>query len=199
VSPEATDKWAVSLSSDAGRAIYSIIITAMSSRLPVSVVSAQDCVDAEGFERPLSVSITSDPSSKGSSSHKQLYLYKGDGETRLGRVINTEKAGVIYYFSPSNKFDLQSYTLPYPGKLYFTEANCSGTPYSMSRDQIFLHPLSNKWVKTSPSSSGNKDSVSQLNNLGECSISTLRYGFSEVEVDFDHPTCGANRCILKDE
>ncbi|WP_281556442.1 hypothetical protein [Thalassomonas sp. RHCl1] len=51
------DRFAVSLRTEAGRAMYSLLITAMSSDVPVTVTSAADCGDVFGLERAQSVSI----------------------------------------------------------------------------------------------------------------------------------------------
>ena len=54
---ETNDKFAVSLNSEAGRAMYSLLVTAMASKQAVSVKSAQDCAAVAGVERAKGVSI----------------------------------------------------------------------------------------------------------------------------------------------
>ena len=54
---ETNDKFAVSLNTEAGRAMYSLLITAMSTKQGVSVKTAGDCADIAGIERASSVSI----------------------------------------------------------------------------------------------------------------------------------------------
>ena len=49
------DKWAVSLSTDDGRAIYTLLMTAMATQMTVDVQSAGDCADKAGYERPVRV------------------------------------------------------------------------------------------------------------------------------------------------
>jgi hypothetical protein len=51
------DKWAVSLKSESGRAIYSLLVTAMAKDLGLDVESANDCADAEGLERASGVNM----------------------------------------------------------------------------------------------------------------------------------------------
>ena len=51
------DRYAVSLNTKTGRAIYSLLITAMASKQSVSIESAQDCADIEGLERAKGVTI----------------------------------------------------------------------------------------------------------------------------------------------
>lgn len=55
VEPANTTSWALSLTSENGRAIYSMLMTAMASNLSISVESASDCQDFSGYERPLRV------------------------------------------------------------------------------------------------------------------------------------------------
>ena len=46
-----SDKWAVSLNSESGRAIYSLLMTALVTKMRVNVESAGDCADQDGYER----------------------------------------------------------------------------------------------------------------------------------------------------
>ncbi|MCP4985487.1 MAG: hypothetical protein GY928_05265 [Colwellia sp.] len=55
---ESNDRYAVSLDSEAGRAIYSLLITAMASKQPVTVEGSQDCNNVDGIERAQGVSIS---------------------------------------------------------------------------------------------------------------------------------------------
>lgn len=54
---ETKERFAVSLKTEEGRAMYSLLITAMSKNIDVTVISALDCGDAFGLERAQSVSI----------------------------------------------------------------------------------------------------------------------------------------------
>jgi hypothetical protein len=49
------EKWALSLESDNGRAMYSMLMTAMATRMKIGVETASDCNAVTGFERPLRV------------------------------------------------------------------------------------------------------------------------------------------------
>lgn len=51
------NQWAVSLKTESGRGIYSLLVMAMASKLYINIESAQDCGDFEGVERPKSVSL----------------------------------------------------------------------------------------------------------------------------------------------
>jgi hypothetical protein len=59
VAPETSSLWTVSLTSDSGRAIYSLILTSMAKGdgVALNIESAQDCTDKSGFERASKVSL----------------------------------------------------------------------------------------------------------------------------------------------
>ncbi|WP_102796409.1 hypothetical protein [Bowmanella denitrificans] len=59
VADNMAQNWSVSLSNESGRAIYSLIVTAMSKELALDIVSAGDCGDKDGLERAGEVSIAS--------------------------------------------------------------------------------------------------------------------------------------------
>lgn len=60
VSADKADLWSASLSSDSGRAIYSLILTTMAKGegVGLSITSAQDCAGKIGVERASNVSLT---------------------------------------------------------------------------------------------------------------------------------------------
>lgn len=51
IATDQADKWAISINSESGRAIYSLLMTAMVTKMTINVESADDCADAEGLER----------------------------------------------------------------------------------------------------------------------------------------------------
>ena len=55
VAAENSDLWGVSLLETTGRAMYSIIVTAMAADHEISIETANDCEASAGFERPLEV------------------------------------------------------------------------------------------------------------------------------------------------
>ncbi|WP_448566716.1 hypothetical protein [Thalassotalea ganghwensis] len=57
---ETNQHYGVSLLTEAGRAMYSLLITAMSTKQAVTVVSANDCSDVDGVERAQSVNLIPD-------------------------------------------------------------------------------------------------------------------------------------------
>jgi hypothetical protein len=74
--------WSISLSTSSGRALYSLLATAVAGELAITVSSALDCMDTSGIERAKSIAIapvSNAATGAGLTSGKSLYLYKGDG------------------------------------------------------------------------------------------------------------------------
>ena len=98
------DKWAVSLNSESGRAIYSMLMTATVTKMAVTVESAGDCADQPGFERAVGVELDVAASSQNSAKVEwagYTALTTGDFETASGRqtsplVEGTKKCAAMY-------------------------------------------------------------------------------------------------------
>ncbi len=56
---ENNGEWAVSMNAEPGKSSYLALMTAAASGQNVEVVSANDCADAAGFERPNSIAVVS--------------------------------------------------------------------------------------------------------------------------------------------
>ena len=54
---DTANQWTVSLNSKTGRALYSLLVSAMSAEQSVSVESGQDCADISGIERAKGISL----------------------------------------------------------------------------------------------------------------------------------------------
>ena len=63
VTTENTNKWALNIAEPSGRAMYSILVTAMAANMDLSVVSANDCGAETGYERPIEITLGSADSS----------------------------------------------------------------------------------------------------------------------------------------
>jgi len=51
--------WAISMNSSTGKNAYTALMTAAASGQKITVVSAKDCADKAGFERPASIAVSS--------------------------------------------------------------------------------------------------------------------------------------------
>lgn len=194
-------KWAVSLTSNTGQAIYSMLVTAMAGGMPISVVSANDCADVDGVERPLGVSISPDITSK--ELVGVLNLYTGDEAIKLGRVVSAANNSEIYFHNLSTE-RLEYYKFPNVATVNFKLPSCQGEGYSLSPGNIpqnFYHPMyeDGAYLRVNGSSQTLKI-YSVLDSSGVCternnpSFSTF-YPFEM----WSHQLCGSSPCKFKED
>jgi hypothetical protein len=160
IKPETKNQWTVSLSSSNGRALYSLLATAVAGNLDIDVSSALDCADINGIERAKGVSIS--PVS---------------GSTYIGSVTDTV-----------NRISWAGYTDPYFGNIgldtsksgllkaaQMCDAKYSGSRVMLWDDYIQLLNIypdaQNIWffdaiaaASTSNSNSGNSNSGNTFRN-----------------------------------
>lgn len=142
VSSENADLYAVSLTSESGRAIYSLLITAMASQQAISVETDGSCIEQYDVEHAKGVNIHPKVTSeiKGTSA---LYLFKGDGNTMVGRIVSANN-GLYYYASVDNLANVGLYDHSRyvdNKKIYFESTDCTGTPYTESSAIMLSNPL----------------------------------------------------------
>lgn len=101
---ETTHLWGFSLDSASGKAMYSMLVTAIASNRGVSVSTANDCVDDSGIERAQSIELGSiiDSESIQQSPTFDIVAY---GEHRSGKCYS-----LLNSKSPSGKLYLDVYT-----------------------------------------------------------------------------------------
>ncbi|WP_281560172.1 hypothetical protein [Thalassomonas sp. RHCl1] len=202
---ENAGRWTISLSTKNGRAMYSMLATALAGTLDIEVISAQDCTVIDGFERARSVAVLPDLSvAVGEESvRKDLYLYTGDGLTNIGRIVNIDGLTNIDYVAPDNNRIVQRYKIVATATpLYYTGSDCTGTAYVAFGNYTAYHTDLNggQYMKTGGSSVSNVVIKSQL--LGSCrnnNAYTLSYAAYAVDNSYIHPLCGNNACLFKEE
>lgn len=209
VAADTAEQFAVSLRTEVGRAMYSLLITAMSSEQAVSVKSALDCVDVEGFERAKAVSIVPTISTASSGS-KAMYLYKGDGVTKLGRILNTTgNINLFWYFPVDDNTQILTYhnknwlTYKTSYSLYFKESECEGTAY------IYNYGASTPYYVQNPSFNSGGLLSHQWNEYmtpqsilyanGTCAAYSASGKTSSRLAPHVDPLCGDTPCTFKEE
>lgn len=137
-------KYAVSLNTEMGRAIYSLLITAMASKQAISVASAGDCDAVDGVQRATGLSIVPIIEATQEDKSQSLYLYAFD-DTKLGRIVNTSDTDKFYYLSISDSTELKLYTKPDPGQqyIYYSSSSCTGTAHFRYPNKVGNHKLHN--------------------------------------------------------
>ncbi|WP_281556443.1 hypothetical protein [Thalassomonas sp. RHCl1] len=201
---ETNERFAVSLRTEAGRAMYSLLITAMSSDQPVTVVSGSDCGDVFGLERAQSVSISPDVTNEAGGA-KSLYLYKGDGVTKLGRIINMGTTENKFYYQPvDSEVEVRQYTnsqlISNIGSIYYQTNDCTGTAYIADNKYIGSHGTYNDGKLLTRI--GGRLSVitsSYLTNSGQCGTITPKYMNLYGVSPYIDSLCGDAACIIREE
>jgi hypothetical protein len=196
---ETNQRYAFSLKTDAGRAMYSLIITAIANKQNLSVESANDCADVSGFERVGGLNISLDVSNTTGS--KAYYLYQSDGVNKLGKIIGTQDGGnKIHYMSETDNTRFQFYVYLHSSSIYFSEKDCTGIPIftvvnHISRNNYYQ---GGRYFK-SLSYREEVSRKSRLESNGECTNASWGLGnYFKVEPHFD-PLCGESACIIKEE
>lgn len=196
--------WSVSLTSESGRAMYSLILTAMAKgeSVGLAIESAGDCANADGIERASKVSLTSASSGVSSSSAKSVGVYKGDGVTRLGTLLHMQSPSTWYYANaelspvPLTVINANNANTT----VRFTGEDCTGTAFLYSNQQyLYFYEQLGGQILLTESSSQNLLRTSEMNANGQCikrnSVTVDGYEL----IPGDHPTCGPKRCMLKEE
>jgi len=204
---ENAGRWTISLNTKNGRAMYSILATALAGTLDIEVVSAQDCTVIDGFERARSVAVMPDLSAATGveTATKDLYLYTGDGLTNLGRIVNIDGLTNIDYVAPDNNRVVQRYNIvATKTPLYYTGSDCTGTAYVAAGSYIAYHQNLNggQYIKTASSKVSNIVVQSNLNSDGNCNnhnAYTLSWAGFSIDTSYIHPLCGSNACLFKEE
>lgn len=196
--------WSVSLTSESGRAMYSLILTAMAKgdSVGLAVESADDCANTDGVERANKVNLATENTTVSASSAKSVGVYKGDGVTRLGTLLHMGSPNTWYYATPELS--------PVPNivtninnagtTVRFTGEDCTGTAFLYSRQDYlyFYEQLDDEILLTEPTSQ-RLVRVSEKNANGQCFSRTSSTVDGYKLVPGDDPTCGPKRCMLKEE
>ncbi|GLX78727.1 hypothetical protein tinsulaeT_20670 [Thalassotalea insulae] len=208
VSSENQQKYAVSLTSETGRAVYSLLITAMASKQGIAVESANDCAVVSGIEQAMGVSIVPEVKTTGDS--KALYLYKNDGVTKLGRILNTtDNINSFWYFPIDDPTQVLKYnnrallTLTTDYTVHFMNENCTGAMFIQYVNSSTPNYVKNRYIDDGGLMFGSSSSYQTLKSSmhadGSCQTNTLgqiRYRLMTLKED---PLCGNGPCLFKED
>lgn len=206
---ENSELWSISLASDSGRAIYSLILTAMATNdgMALSVESANDCGVMEGVERAEKVNLVAANDDSDSSQDtddlatKGIGLYMGDGVTRIGTVLSMGETVRSWYYAPaegSDKIELFTNETVTPEAVYFRNQDCQGTPYMRGNTNDLGNNPSYEDGKTfrliSTTYSGTTKSLIYYG--GDCQ--NIENSNTKRKINaYEHDDCGDSICIIK--
>ena len=199
---DTNDRFAVSLNTEAGRAMYSLLVTAMASKQGVSVESAQDCADAEGVERAKAVSIVPEVQEVNGKG-KALYLYTNDGATKLGRILsheNTSGNNFIYYVDENNNAVIKKYsnTAVQTQHIYYTNYGCTGTGY-INYASLTIVDSTGKTYRSSSSTTSMPSRSMRHKSTGDCTTQSGYTSNKYVLNPSNYASCGYGYCQIKEE
>lgn len=196
------EQWSVSLNSETGRAIYGLLVTATAVNRNITVQSANDCADVEGFERAQSITLGIVANTATGSG--QFYLYQGDGTTKLGPVAKFIDEDSFYYLASANDRSLKLLDNPSYDQsnntIYFDKDNCQGTAWASSPGWFFVWKSFNdgKFARSSTTYT-NQYANTRLSSNGHCAFvygMTRRYS---LDLNALHPVCGEAPCQIREE
>ncbi|MBQ4880066.1 hypothetical protein J8M21_22910 [Pseudoalteromonas luteoviolacea] len=195
------NEYSFSLNNEQGRAMYSMLITALAGELPISVESANDCLAIVDVERAKGVSVAVKPAL--SDGYKGVsMLYKGDGITKIGRIEGFASDDRYLYIAPLSEgqdFSMYYRRDVYTDLVYFLEENCLGAGYVSTKHKYASFPFYQDRAMFTP----NKESLkrrqvkSHATRAGCTNISFLKDVYELTPAV--HPVCGSKHCIIRDE
>ncbi|WP_125784027.1 hypothetical protein [Pseudoalteromonas rubra] len=214
VNPDTRQLWSLDITSIQGRALYSLLMTAVSKSQLVSVQSANNCDVLAGIEQVAGLTTEFDHSAPQVVSDGGLVLYQGNGITKLGKVSditgNTvsyiNHSGWISYFYRHVRGD----------ELMFTDERCATEPYgnrnaffttgerttfSLVAERYLVQKQVNGNVVQLNKQAGPFYSYGFKNGVLECT--NMNKQNWEIPGDIylletvEHPLCGNRVCVIK--
>ncbi|KID56233.1 hypothetical protein JF50_18390 [Pseudoalteromonas luteoviolacea] len=195
------NEYSFSLDNEQGRAMYSMLITALAGELPISVESANDCLAIVDVERAKGVSVAVKPAL--SDSYKGVsILYKGDGITKVGRIEGFASDDKYLYIAPLSEgqdfFKYDRWGIG-SGRVFFLEENCLGAGYVNFKHKYVSFPFyQDEAVLAANIDSYKGRQVKSHASMEGCINSSFLQDLYELTPAV-HPICGSKRCIIRDE
>ncbi|KZN68268.1 hypothetical protein N473_07530 [Pseudoalteromonas luteoviolacea CPMOR-1] len=200
--------WTLSLNTATGKASYALLVNAFEDKKPISIEGASDCTDAPGYERVKAISVE--------QPHKNdatLYLYKGDGQTRVGRIYDIQGIdgnAEVFYLGNEYSTSIRSMKPNYYGQMSnidigYTRHSCQGdVAYRLRTDRVYLHPDINDGKTFTLGTPGQTYGTTRImsqrrTSTGECE----QLGHYEIYAPvapiqpYHHPICGEKPCQIK--
>ncbi len=204
------DLWAISLATESGRAVYSLILTAMAkgNTAALNIESANNCQDKDGIESASKVSVgaVSEPVSDKALSHS-IGLYRADGISRIGTVLSMGIERNSWYYvteeASSETLFLQNEADYRAVYYYFKSDDCTGTPYISTYENIPIfnttYDNGNAYISDGPSSSEYARSRMHEAN-GYCHTYSSNTVLSLYKIKpYEHEICGQGKCVIRQD
>ncbi|MCV2884651.1 hypothetical protein OE749_08080 [Aestuariibacter sp. AA17] len=199
VRAENNDMWTVSLSSESGRAMYSLLVTALAKETQFDVVSANDCADKEGFERAQSINLLLGADSVYATKGSLVGIYQADGTTRVGTLIEIDDATGDWIYAdgqPSFTPKRISHNDIKVSSIHYSDIDCTGTKYvGYPHDKV--KPSNEPWLYKTEETVGYYVFKSIFHNNRCVNVSSSGKGNLYKLSLTNNGACGNGVCQLK--
>lgn len=204
VSAAAKELYAITLDDESGRGMYSLLVTAMASNQSISVTGATTCFGATDIQAVEKLNIAptfNEPSSANASTG--LFLYKGDGETKIGRIAAFDgESETYYYLHRERPRELSEYQVTSNFLIYYPEADCQGVGYLKTASRNSFNNIAYKeglYFKSDRIKVA-KTIKSYLDYDSGCKVKDWPFDIDVYGiVPGEHPLCGSYPCVLKED
>ena len=197
VTAENANLWSVSLSNDSGRAIYSMVLTAVAkgASMAVDVESANDCGVTNGIERARKVSLVPKPVVSG---NKSVGLYKHDGVTRVGSIVKYNNANDIVYADNEASYPTKwLHSVFVFGDLFYLEENCLGDPYTSKSNTFLYNKDFNDGKFFTPATPSQQLYPKSYFSGPYCYAIDELKSLYKIDLTAEHPVCGFGPCKIR--
>ncbi|CAH9067470.1 hypothetical protein PSECIP111854_04114 [Pseudoalteromonas sp. CIP111854] len=194
---------AFSLNTHDGRAMYSLIVTALSKNYAIETVSAQDCADTHGAERAKTVRLLANTNKEVNTSGS-IGVYKSDGISRVGSFIKLDKsekvAGEQYiwtYIDGDAAADYKTIIVEphFSTEIFYSEYGCKGEELVKRNTSWFNN---GKHFQTDTSRNEKIKSSRRKGSACTHNVDYLNYsGWPAKEIE--HPVCGNGLCTIRED
>ncbi|WP_125781899.1 hypothetical protein [Pseudoalteromonas rubra] len=208
VKSEHLKHWTLSLNTASGKASYALLVNAFEQQKSVTITGAGDCQDSPGIERIHSIRVQ-----QKYSDDSVLYLYKGDGVTKLGRILKWEEgekwedlavmimpnefSHYVKTVYPRESWKMQSFNY------YFRYNGCTGTKRIKAvPDNVYFNENINDGRFFTIQLGRKTQNESILNvKTGHCTNITdrnyIQYAYEYEIIPATTPLCGPAPCLIK--
>lgn len=203
---EQADNWSISLKTQTGRAMYTLITTAIAKDMAVAVSSAQDCADTGTIERAARIDLVAHSINETNSSGdvgSGATIYKGDGVTKVGTLVGVKDEERWFYVDneASSKMKLLDNSVVKHGYIYFSEDSCTGTlmvPSTSETVSANAYHMEGLFFKVEAGTWARRSIRSKLSLDGICDADVRNLHMS-LTVGFEHSVCGSRLCVVKED
>ncbi|WP_281560848.1 hypothetical protein [Thalassomonas sp. RHCl1] len=201
---ENAQQWTVSLNNKTGRALYSLLVTAMAGKQAINVETGADCGDITGIERAKGISLQPATETASTSANgKALYLFQGDGVTKVGRIAEVLSPTTFYYLPVGNEEQFAFYDSGArfeEGYMYFDGPDCSGNVAGNKNflEKIFRNKHYNDGRLYQAGSLLNFPMQSYLLSDGTCQANVTTGIYMTIK-EYTDPLCGDYACVIKED